>query len=419
MDFELDPLDRDRARAEARSRLFSAGRAVTVGRYVLARRLGAGSWGTVYAARDPLTERTVAVKVMHRSTEPEHLEAWRREAQMLASLQHPNLIEIYDVGEHEGRGFLVTEWVPEGRTLADWSRQPTATDEELARRSVGLADALATLHRSGVLHRDIKPDNILVDARGTFRLADFGLAVDMRTGLDEGMHGTPAFMPLEVRSGARASETSDVYGLCASLWFASTGALPFEGTMSRRLRRVLRRGLESEPGFDAESLAAALDGAAASTSTLPTFATTTVGCLIAFLAVAMGTSADSGTRSPSDAANDLYARGAFSAAADAAHASWRDAEDPEAEIELLHSRWVEPGARRCGPRTRCTCSSRRSFALSQRSTRTWPSRQHCIGWKPRSIWEQCATPPSGKPRAPRGSAGLPGIPMRALGFRLR
>lgn len=333
MDFDLDPLDRDRARAEARSRLFSGTRPLTVGRYVLTRRLGAGSWGAVYEARDPLAGRTVAVKIMHRSADPNRLDAWRTEARLLASLQHPNLIEIYDVGSHDGRGFFVTEWVPEGRTLADWSRRCSPSDEELARRSVGLADALGVLHERGVLHRDIKPENILVDARGVFRLADFGLAVDTRTGIDGGTQGTPAFMPPEVRTGDPASPSSDVYGLCASLWFASTGQLPFQGSVSRRLRRVLRRALESGRRRDARWLASALEEAASASSAWPTFVTTTLMAGVALTAVVVALpSGDRHAISP-NVGSELYARGAFSRAAEVARASWPVAPDPRSEIQ--------------------------------------------------------------------------------------
>ncbi len=249
MDFEIDALDHTRARAEARARLFASPERVTLGRYELVNRIGAGSWGTVYEAHDPLMSRRVAVKVLHGHVEEglHALDRWRREAQLLAKLEHPNVIGVYDVGVDAGRAYLVTQLVHGGRTLTQWLATTPNDLTTLLRGFVALADALSALHGCGILHRDIKPDNILVDPDGIFQLADFGLA---REPLGPAHHepsirfeGTPAYLPPEVRDGAAPDERADVYSLCASLWFAACGVPSPQGVPPRSLRRMFRIGL--------------------------------------------------------------------------------------------------------------------------------------------------------------------------------
>lgn len=278
MDFEFDPLDRERARAEARSRLFASPDRVTLGRYELRARLGAGSWGTVYQALDPLTSRMVALKVSHvRVTgHPQRLERWRREAQLLAKLDHPHVIGVFDVGVDAGRAYLVTQLVPTGRTLTQWLSTTSETPDSLLRKFASLADALAAVHAVGVLHRDIKPDNILVDANGDFRLADFGLASEVQDipSFDPArrFEGTPAFLPPEVRRGAAPDKRADVYSLCGSLWFAISGAPPRQGKTPRGLRGLFNAGLAAEPTerfANATALRHALEHAAPGTVPWP------------------------------------------------------------------------------------------------------------------------------------------------------
>lgn len=253
MDFDVDLLDRRRARAEARSRLFASSDRVMLGRYELVSRIGAGAWGTVYQALDPLTSRMVAVKVIHARVEghSQPFERWRREAQLLAKLDHPHVIGVYDVGVDAGRAYLVTQLVRGGRTLTQWLATTRTPPADLLRRFVPLADALSAVHACGVLHRDIKPDNILVDGNGDFRLADFGLASELhdvaRQGPSTRFEGTPAFLPPEVRDGAPPDERADLYSLCGALWFAVCGAPPSQGTPPRRFRRLFQVGLAREP----------------------------------------------------------------------------------------------------------------------------------------------------------------------------
>ena len=287
LDFGIDLLDRHRAFAEARARLFASADRVTLGRYQLRQRVGAGSWGTVYQAFDPLMARPVAVKVMHDRVDerPDAIARWRQEAQLLARLDHPHLIPIYDVGVEAGRAYLVTEMVAEGRTLTQWLRHRTVDAAELVRRFVPLADALSAMHARGILHRDIKPDNILVDASGAFRLGDFGLATERSAlaGQQPTLEGTPAFLPPEVRRGAVPDERSDVYSLCGSLWFGLCGTPPGSGTPPRQLRPLFDVGLAHAPArrfASAEALLRALERAAEGVSTAPRFAATLALALV-------------------------------------------------------------------------------------------------------------------------------------------
>lgn len=174
------------------------------------------------------------------------------------------MIRVYDVGVDGGRAYLVTQIVANGRTLTQWlSERPSLS--VLLRRFVALTDALSEVHAQGILHRDIKPDNILVDQEGNFLLADFGLAaLSHELTASSGFEGTPAFLPPEVQAGAPASRRADVYSLCASLWFAVCGQPAPHGTPPPALRRLFRVGLASNPEArftGAASLARALEAA--------------------------------------------------------------------------------------------------------------------------------------------------------------
>ena len=317
MDFELDALDKRRARAEARARLFARRSPVTVGRYVLEARLGAGSWGVVYRACDPLMARTVALKVLH----GEATALWRREAQLLAKLDHPHITDVFDVGVDEGRAYLVTRLIPGARTLSAWLAEQRPAISVLLRGFIDLADALAAVHAVGVLHRDIKPDNILVDHAGNVRLVDFGLA---REHDDEvlGFEGTPAFVPPEVLRGTPPDAATDVYGLCASLWFGVCGTAPPRGTPPRRMQRLFAKGLATDPALrfrSAHHLGDQLRAALRPPTPWARFATT----------IAVGVAASLATLAPLSSASERHS----------SIAEIRDAEldDQLAEIAMLHA----------------------------------------------------------------------------------
>ena len=148
------------------------------GRYELHRRLGRGGMAEVFLARDLQLDRPVAVKVLFPefATDPAFVERFRREAQAAANLNHPNIVSVYDWGQEHGTYFIVMEYV-EGRSLADLlrSRGPAPPDRA-AEIATDVAAALGFAHRNGVVHRDVKPGNILVTPGGQVKVADFGIA---------------------------------------------------------------------------------------------------------------------------------------------------------------------------------------------------------------------------------------------------
>jgi tetratricopeptide (TPR) repeat protein/predicted Ser/Thr protein kinase len=240
-------------------------------RFILLSTLGAGGMGVVHAAFDRHLDRKVALKFL--GSEPvEDLERARarlqREAQALAQLAHPNVITVHDVGVLEGEVFLAMELV-EGPTLRAWLGTPRSLSEILeVFRQAG--EGLAAAHASGIVHRDFKPENVLVGDDGRVRVTDFGLARALsqpdlasaegtlgigvpgsltRTGLRA---GTPAYMSPEQRLTGSADARSDIYSFCVALHEAVTGERPEAGARPGRrapgwLERILDRGLQAEP----------------------------------------------------------------------------------------------------------------------------------------------------------------------------
>ncbi len=203
-----------------------------LGRYVLLARLGAGGMGVVYAAYDPELDRRVAVKVLRRARAGEQL---REEARAIARLAHPNVIAVHDVGEADGEVFVAMEHV-EGVTVRDWLRAPRPPFEILdvfAQAGRGLAAA----HRVGLVHRDVKPSNIILGVDGRARVLDFGLAQSER-GEDEPLvAGTPAYMAPEQKRGEPVDGRADQFAFCVAL----AEALGERG-MTERVRRAIHRG---------------------------------------------------------------------------------------------------------------------------------------------------------------------------------
>jgi hypothetical protein len=240
---------------------------VVLGRYTLERLLGTGGFGAVWRARDGRLERPVAVKVIPRtSTAGPRV---RREALAAARLNHRAIVSLYESGEDADALYLVSELV-EGRTLADLEAAGALSDRGVARLGLVLCDALAHAHAHGVIHRDVKPQNVLVARRGSeasAKLADFGVAHLVgdepltRTG---DVVGTLAYMAPEQASGRRAGEPADLYALGLLLYEALSGVNPVRGaTPAATARRVgrplppLRRLRRDLPG----SLSAAVDRA--------------------------------------------------------------------------------------------------------------------------------------------------------------
>ncbi|MGE6761459.1 protein kinase domain-containing protein [Corallococcus interemptor] len=209
------------------------------GRYQLEQELGRGGMATVYLALDLRLSRRVAVKVLHPGMDARFTERFRQEAEVVASLQHPNVLAVHDLGEDAVRGpFLVCEWV-QGENLRGWARHlAPLPPEAVALLGWELARALEAAHARGVVHRDVKPENVLVAHGGPLKLADFGIAAladRARLTSTGAIIGSLAYMaPERIDTGAW-SPASDVYAVGVVLFELSTGATPHAGEGSARL----------------------------------------------------------------------------------------------------------------------------------------------------------------------------------------
>ncbi len=239
-----------------------------VGRYVIARELGRGGMGIVYAAHDPELDRTVAVKVLRGGGDAAMQARLRREAQSMAQLAHPNVVAVHDVGSFGEDVFVAMEYVA-GETLARWERTPRAPREILeAYRAAGRG--LAAAHAAGIVHRDFKPENVLMGDDGRVRVVDFGLARTAGTaettfhghatsvspdgpttpaGLTQtgAVVGTPFYMAPEIFQGGEADARSDQFSFCVALFTALYGERPFAGDSLAELGANIAAGRISEP----------------------------------------------------------------------------------------------------------------------------------------------------------------------------
>lgn len=217
----------------------------SIGRYEIVSRIGQGGMGTVFHCRDPILNRQVAVKLFHYSSD-DLRERFLREARAAGTLDHPNIVRTYDVGEHDGQPFLVMELV-RGTTVAEAIRGATPLSFEKRLEIVeSVARALDYAHSHGVVHRDVKPTNIVIDERGAARLLDFGIAriADMSVTHTELVIGTPNYMSPEQIRGLAIDGRSDIFsaGLLLYELLASTRA--FDGDS---ITSVMFAIVQSEP----------------------------------------------------------------------------------------------------------------------------------------------------------------------------
>ncbi len=240
------PLAERFRRAQLRAQMFGdPGETLEIGRYEIAGQVGSGAMGTVYRAHDRSLDREVAVKVLHRSDEM-HRARMTVEAKALAKLSHPNVVTVHEVGTENGQLFVAMEFV-QGKTLQTWLETPS----ELGLIDVFLqaADGLQAAHDAGIVHRDFKPENVIVGDDGRVRVLDFGMArspgapllqeIDgeaqplqalepaiTRTGV---LAGTPGYMAPEQFEGSRVEAPADQFAFCIALHEAIWGTRPFAG----------------------------------------------------------------------------------------------------------------------------------------------------------------------------------------------
>lgn len=274
----------------------------TIGRHLVISRLGAGGMGVVYAAYDPELDRKLAIKVVTAQARRGEAAAVARarvlrEAQAMARVTHPNVVQIFDVGALEGAIYIAMELV-DGETLSAWLTAAPRPWREVVEVFVRAGRGLAAAHAAGVIHRDFKPENVLIDREGQVKVADFGLAraVELAEDAPEGVEpassmlsqeltraagltGTPAYMAPELLRGQPASARSDVYAFAVALFEGLYGRRPFAGEslaallqailheevrepagvrIPRWLRRALQRGLARDPEARYQDLSALL-----------------------------------------------------------------------------------------------------------------------------------------------------------------
>jgi serine/threonine-protein kinase len=276
-----------------------AGNTLVDGRYRILRRIGSGGMADVYCAEDSHLGRQVAIKVLHRrfAQDQEFVERFRREAKSAAGLNHPNVVGVFDRGEHEGTYYIAMEFLT-GRTLKDIvTAEAPIAQERVIDLGLQILQAAGFAHRHGVIHRDFKPHNVIVDDLGHAKVTDFGIA---RAGASEmtetgSIMGTAQYLSPEQAQGHAVTATSDIYSIGVMLYEMLAGRLPFEGDSAvavalkhlseppppisqwrpdvhPALEAVVMAALAKDPAHrwqSAEDLAAGLEGARAQLEASP------------------------------------------------------------------------------------------------------------------------------------------------------
>jgi len=222
--------------------------ATTIGRYLLRDRLAAGATGYVYSADDVEGHRRVAVKVLaaELEDEPESRERFYREASIMMRISHPNVVSVFEIGHDHGRPFIAMELLP-GRALSDHlPANPELSLRDRIDLIVQLYSGLEAAHAVGVVHRDIKPGNIVVTPDGQLKILDFGLARLTSSTLTASgvVVGSPAYMSPEQAEGRRVDQRADIFSAAAVAYLILSGHAPFE---AKTLPLVLQAILSDPP----------------------------------------------------------------------------------------------------------------------------------------------------------------------------
>ena len=244
----------------------------SLGRFRVLSELGRGGMGEVYAAYDPELDRKVAIKLLRRDvsepgSESQGPSRLQREAQAMARVNHPNVATVHEVATFDGRLYVAMEFV-DGGTLRQWIQREEPSTEEILSTFVQAAHGLAAAHDAGLVHRDFKPDNVLISKAGRVKVVDFGLAraaVEIHSEEATSSHrgdvdpmvtpltrtgavmGTPAYMSPEQHSGRAADARSDQFSFCVALWEALMGERPFAGATYMELSANVVQGVRCEP----------------------------------------------------------------------------------------------------------------------------------------------------------------------------
>ncbi len=257
-----------------------------LGQYEVQDFIGQGAMGRVYRAYHAQLERTGAVKVLQSiAPDPDTTARFRHEAQAIAQMRHPNILNVFDFGEFEGTPYMIVEYVP-GGSLADRLAQGQMETAAAVKYLRGIASGLDHAHSKGVIHRDVKPANVLLEADDTPVIADFGLAKLLQGSSLKSMTGvttgTPAYMAPEQVTGSKVGPAADRYSLATIAYEMLTGVIPFDGeglmellyaqvhrepppptsrnsALSPRVDAVIMRGLSKDPAARWETCTAFVD----------------------------------------------------------------------------------------------------------------------------------------------------------------
>jgi tetratricopeptide (TPR) repeat protein/predicted Ser/Thr protein kinase len=247
----------------------SLSRPPQIGRYVVLDTLGMGAMGIVYSAYDPKLDRKVALKVLRQGKSEDSHQRMLLEAKTLAQLNHPNVVDVYDVDEHDGRAYIALEFV-QGLSFKQWLREQRRPWKQVLRAFVAAGRGLAAAHEAGIVHRDIKPGNLLMGDDRRPRVADFGLAKASDKKREDSLPpslrpvetgeapldltqsgrtvGTPAYMAPEQHLHSEVGPLTDQFSFCVSLYEGLYGQLPYRArTSAEQLERIVNGRIEEPP----------------------------------------------------------------------------------------------------------------------------------------------------------------------------